>query len=386
MGIKQKQIYRGFEQGPIRPPSEANSLLIRVTRNCPWNRCTFCSVYKREKFSLRPVEHVIADIDAIYQVVALILEELQDGGRITGERINQLAENFTGEAQGIYYTAVNWLVRGEGSVFLQDANSPIIKPDDLIAILDHLKSRFPFITRITSYARSHTIIRISDEKLLQMAASGLNRIHIGLETGSDTVLKSTDKGVTKEQHISAGRKIKRAGIELSEYVMPGLGGVDLSQEHALETADALNHINADFIRLRTLTWPPGMPLYKEDTSGKFQKCTDVQIVREIRTLVDTLDGISSTLKSDHFNNLLQDVDGSLPADKLKMLAVLDEFLNMPTEEQVLFQVGRRMGYFQSLGDLQVPVQRRSVEDICERLEITAENADRIIEERMRHSL
>ena len=206
MGIKQKQVYRGFEQGPIRPPSEANSLLIRVTRNCPWNRCTFCSVYKRQKFSLRPVEHVIADIDAIHQVVALILQELQESGRLTAERVNQLAEQFTGEAQGIYFTAVNWLVRGEGSVFLQDANSLIIKPHDLIAILDHLKDRFPWITRITSYARSHTIDRITDDELQQVAASGLTRIHIGMETGSDTVLAQVDKGVTKAQHISAGRK------------------------------------------------------------------------------------------------------------------------------------------------------------------------------------
>ena len=383
MGIKQKQVYRGFEQGPIRPPSEANSLLIRVTRNCPWNRCTFCSVYKRQKFSLRPVEHVIADIDAIHQVVALILQELQESGRLTAERVNQLAEQFTGEAQGIYFTAVNWLVRGEGSVFLQDANSLIIKPHDLIAILDHLKDRLSWISRSSSYARSHTIDRITDDELQQVAASGLTRIHIGMETGSDTVLAQVDKGVTKAQHISAGRKVKQAGIELSEYVMPGLGGVDLSQQHALETADALNQIDADFVRLRTLTMPPGMELYKEDL---FKKCTDLQVAREIRTMVDALDGISSTLKSDHFNNLLQDVEGTLPDDKTSMLAVLDEFLELPPQQQTLYQVGRRMGYFQSLDDLQSPVQRDHVESICQRLGITGENADRIIEERVRQSL
>jgi hypothetical protein len=326
---------------------------------------------------------VIADIDAVHQVVALILQELQEGGRLTAERVNQLAEQFTGEAQGIYFTAVNWLVRGEGSVFLQDANSLIIKPHDLIAILDHLKDRFPWITRITSYARSHTIDRITDDELQQVAASGLTRIHIGMETGSDTVLAQVDKGVTKAQHISAGRKVKQAGIELSEYVMPGLGGVDLSQQHALETADALNQIDADFVRLRTLTMPPGMELYKEDL---FKKCTDLQVAREIRTMVDALDGISSTLKSDHFNNLLQDVEGTLPDDKTSMLAVLDEFLELPPQQQTLYQVGRRMGYFQSLDDLQSPVQRDHVESICQRLGITGENADRIIEERVRQSL
>ncbi len=384
MGIKQKQVYRGFEQGPIRPPSEANSLLIRVTRNCPWNRCTFCSVYKREKFSLRLTEHVIADIDAIYQVVALILEELQRNGRLTTERVNKLAEQFAGEAQGTFYTAVNWLLRGEGSIFLQDANSLIIKPDDLIAILDHLKNRFPWITRITSYARSHTVDKISDEKLLQVAASGLNRIHIGMETGCDTVLNHVDKGVTQAQHISAGRKVKRAGIELSEYVMPGLGGANLSEQHALQTADALNQIDPDFIRLRTLTLPPGMTLFKE--SDQFSKCTDLQIVNEIRTMVDALEVISSTLKSDHFNNLLQEVEGSFPEDKQRMLDIMDEFLQLPPQQQTLYQVGRRMGYFQTLGDLSSTVQREHVEGICERLGITSDNADRIIAERVRQSL
>lgn len=386
MGIKQKQVYSGFEQGPIRPPSEANSLLIRVSRNCPWNRCTFCTVYKREKFSLRPVEHVIADIDAIYQVVALIMEELQHRHRLTSERINQLAEPYTGEAQGIYYTALNWLVRGEGSVFLQDANSLIIKPNDLIAILDHLMDRFPWITRITSYARSHTIDRISDEKLQQLAASGLNRIHIGMETGADAILEHIDKGVTKAQHISAGRKVKKAGMQLSEYVMPGLGGVKLSQQHALETADALNRIDADFIRLRTLTVPPGIAVHKQVPPDQFHKCSDLQVVREIRTMIDALDGISSTLKSDHFNNLLQDVEGSLPDDKQSMLAVLDEFLQLSPKEQTVYQVGRRMGYFQSLGDLNSAVQRDRVADICQRLGITTENADRIIEERTKQSI
>jgi|TARA_Y100000310_G_scaffold270129_1_gene283771 hypothetical protein len=341
-------------------------------------------VYKREKFSLRLTEHVIADIDAIYQVVALILEELQRNGRLTTERVNKLAEQFAGEAQGTFYTAVNWLLRGEGSIFLQDANSLIIKPDDLIAILDHLKNRFPWITRITSYARSHTVDKISDEKLLQVAASGLNRIHIGMETGCDTVLNHVDKGVTQAQHISAGRKVKRAGIELSEYVMPGLGGANLSEQHALQTADALNQIDPDFIRLRTLTLPPGMTLFKE--SDQFSKCTDLQIVNEIRTMVDALEVISSTLKSDHFNNLLQEVEGSFPEDKQRMLDIMDEFLQLPPQQQTLYQVGRRMGYFQTLGDLSSTVQREHVEGICERLGITSDNADRIIAERVRQSL
>ena len=248
MGIKKEQNYMGFEQGPIRPPSEANSLLLRVTRNCPWNRCTFCSVYKQQQFSLRLVEHVIADIEAIYEVVYRVLDELNVQGHLTQERVNYLAENYFADNIQVFSIAVNWLARGEGSVFLQDANSLIIKPDNLITILKHLKMRFPWISRITSYARSHTINRISDDKLAELAETGLNRIHIGMESGCDEVLKLTDKGVTKAHHIKAGQAVKKAGIELSEYVMPGLGGADLSSEHAYHTADALNQIDADFIR------------------------------------------------------------------------------------------------------------------------------------------
>jgi len=386
MGIKQEQTYYGFEQGPIRPPSEANSLLIRVTRNCPWNRCTFCSVYKKEKFTLRPVEHVIKDIDQIHQAVSVVHQEAQNSDSLTAEQVNQIAEQYFGDARNVFYTAVNWLFRGEGSVFLQDANSLIIKPDDLTEILNHLLACFPWITRITSYARSHTINRISEDKLKQLATAGLNRIHIGMESASDTVLKKINKGVTKAGHIEAGKLVKAAGIELSEYVMPGMGGADLSEEHALETADALNQINADFIRLRTLSVPPGIPLWDEYQAGDFKKCTDLEVVSEIRTFVSNLDGITSYLKSDHFYNLLQLVDGKLPGEKDQMLQVIDDFLDLPPEEKLIFQLGRRMGHFQVLSDLYSPVQRNHIEKIRDRLQATPENIDRIIEEKLQLSI
>ncbi|HJP50807.1 MAG: radical SAM protein [Pseudomonadales bacterium] len=382
MGIKKEQNYMGFEQGPIRPPSEANSLLLRVTRNCPWNRCTFCSVYKQQQFSLRLVEHVIADIEAIYEVVYRVLDELNEQGHLTQERVNYLAENYFADNIQVFSIAVNWLARGEGSVFLQDANSLIIKPDNLITILKHLKMRFPWISRITSYARSHTINRISDDKLAELAETGLNRIHIGMESGCDEVLKLTDKGVTKAHHIKAGQAVKKAGIELSEYVMPGLGGADLSSEHAYHTADALNQIDADFIRLRTLAIPPNIPLYQDYQSGEFKKCTDLQIILEIHEFVTALTGISSTLASDHFYNLLQEVDGKLPDDKPRMLEILEYYMQLPPDEQSLYQLGRRLGYFQSLADLEPGVQRRGIESVYEKLQVTPDNIDMIVEKHM----
>jgi hypothetical protein len=386
MGIKQLQVYQGFEQGPIRPPSEANSLLLRVTRNCPWNRCTFCSVYKDEQFSLRPAEHVIADIDQVFEATSVVLSELNERGQLTQEVIHGLATKYFADNLQVFSIAVNWLAQGEGSVFLQDANSLIIKPDHLIPILKHLNYRFPWVSRVTSYARSHTINRIQEAKLSELAEAGLNRIHIGMESGCDAVLASVDKGVTKEHHISAGQAVKKAGIELSEYVMPGLGGKDLSSEHAYHTADALNQIDADFIRLRTLAIPPNIPLYESYQSGDFKKCTDLEIVSEIHEFISALSGITSTVASDHFYNLLQEVDGVLPGDKQQMLSVLEHFMQMPSSEQSLFQLGRRLGYFHSLDDLQPGVQRNGVETVYERLEVTPENVDRIVEQHMRTAI
>jgi len=375
------QDYRGFEQGPIRPPSEANSLLIRVTRNCPWNYCTFCSVYKDEQFTPRPVEHIIRDIDQVHTAISLFLGEIDRNEVLTEAHIQRIAQRYPSESRNVFYTAINWFLNGEGSVFLQDADSLAVGPDNIIEVLGHLKGRFPWVTRITSYARSHTINRISNENMLSLASAGLDRIHIGMESGSKTVLKNVKKGVTRAGHIAAGRKVRECGIELSEYVMPGLGGRQLTEEHALETADALNRINPDFIRLRTLSVTPGTPLHDELRSGMFECCTDLEIAMEIRLFIDSLEGISSTVKSDHFYNLLQSVEGKLPEDKDCMLGVIDAFLEMPAREQVIFQLGRRMGYFQSLSDMHQASRLAYVQSVRDRLRITPENIDQFIAER-----
>ena len=244
-----------------------------------------------------------------------------------------------------FQAALHWSLGSMDSVFLQDANSLIMPPESLIQILEHLKNCFPWIGRITSYARSHTIARISDDHLSSMAAAGLNRIHIGLESGSDRVLKLVKKGVDKATHIKAGQKVKAAGMALSEYVMPGLGGRTLSKEHAEETADALNRINPDFIRLRTLAVPNGSPLAGQLASGEFVKMTDVETAAEIRRLIHGLEGITGRVVSDHILNLFEEVEGRLPEDKPRMLDALDRFLSVDPGEQTLYPVGRRVGLF-----------------------------------------
>ncbi len=380
---KEAEEYSGFEQGPIRPPSEAYSLLIRVTRNCPWNRCTFCPVYKGSRFSIRPVTHVKKDIDTVHRYVEKIKGLADHSGTITRDQIqNASHEVRPGEIQA-FQAALHWLAGGMSSIFIQDANSLLIKPPDLVEILTHLKNRFPWVDRVTSYARSHTVAHISDEDLKAMGEAGLNRIHIGLESGSDEVLKQAKKGVTKETQIKAGLKIKKTGIQLSEYVMPGLGGHALSEIHARETADALNRINPEFIRLRTLAIPNSVPLFDEYQTGGFEKCTDRMMVEEILLFIESLDGITSTLASDHILNLFQEVDGTLPQDKEKMLYPLKAFLQMEPEYQTFWQVGRRLGYFTYLKDMESPHRLAKVEKACNQMGITPDNVDDTVDELMK---
>jgi hypothetical protein len=337
---------------------------------------------------LRPVEHVKKDIDAIHRYVNKF-QELADGsGRISRVELRNAFEQIEydpvkpDESQA-FQAAIHWYASGMNSIFLQDANSLIIKPSDLAEILNHLKQHFPWVGRITSYARSHTIARISDNDLRAISDAGLNRIHIGLESGSDKVLKRSKKGVTKQTHIKAGLKVINAGIELSEYVMPGLGGQAHSETHALETADALNQINPNFIRLRTLAIPNRVPLFEEYRLGQFEKCTDLMMAKEILLFLESLNGIDSVVKSDHILNLFQEVEGKLPQEKEQMLQPLRDFLKMDRDRQCAYQVGRRIGIFTRLVDMENPHRLAKVETTRQQLGITPENVDDAIDELMK---
>ncbi len=380
---KRDKTYQGFEQGPIRPPSEAYSLLIRVSRNCPWNRCTFCATYGGAKFSVRPLADVIKDIDSIYRHVETLKSIADLTGRISQEDLRGALNDVEQGEQDAFYAAVNWYACGMESVFIQDANSLIIKPADLVEILLKIRKCFPWVERITSYARSHTIARIKDNDLKSIRKAGLNRIHIGLESGSDLVLSMVKKGVNKETHIKAGLKVKKAEMELSEYVMPGLGGRKYSQIHVLETADAINRINPDFIRLRPLAIPNSIELYNDYKSGRFEKCTDIMMAEEILLFIENLNGITSVLKSDHMLNLFDDLEGKFPDDKDRLLEIPRTFLNMDQQRQCYYLVGRRMGILHRLSDMESPNQMARVEQICKGNSITPANVNKIVDDAMK---
>jgi len=297
-----------YEQGVIRPPSEASSLLVRVTRNCPWNQCLFCPAYKGVKFSRRTVDEVKRDIDEM-------AGEYRDPSRVS-------------------------------SVFLQDADSLLLPTDELVAILEYLREKFPDIERITSYARARTLKRKSVDDLRRLKEAGLSRIHAGLESGSEKVLQLIKKGLTQEEIVTGGRHVMDAGLELSEYIMPGIGGRTLSEEHATETARVLNQVRPNFIRVRTFAMHPKSPMQKMVREGTFVPMTDEEVVREIRLLVDRLDPIHSYFSCNDFSlNLLMHVDGFLDEKKDYMLRELDTFLALSKRQKQIFTLLQRSGYY-----------------------------------------
>jgi len=358
-----------FEQGPIRPPSEAASLLLRFTRNCPWNKCTFCPVYKGKSFSRRSLDEIKRDIDTVVRIIEDIKSlswSAGEGGNMTPHVLQEIAKHR--RANHAYYHVAQWLLFNTGQVFIQDANSLIMSTDELAEAIRYLRSRIPEVRRVTSYGRSSTIARKSLEELIALKEAGLDRIHIGMESGSDKVLEYVKKGATARQHIEAGQKVKAAGITLSEYIMPGLGGKDWSEEHALETARVLTEINPDFIRLRTLQIPPFGPLWDDAKAGRFVPLTDDETVQEIRLMIESIGNIQSTLTSDHIRNLLEEVEGKFPEDKEKMLAVIDEYLALPPDDRLLFRLGRRGGSLRSLREIKNPVTRFRLEQARKELE------------------
>ena len=294
-----------FEQGVIRPPSEASSLLVRVTRNCPWNRCLFCPAYKGTSFSRRSVDEIKNDIDEM--------------ARYHGENASRIT-----------------------SAFLQDADTLILPTDELVEIITYLRKTFPGIKRITTYARAKSMKRKSVEDYQRLKEAGLTRIHTGMESGSLKVLKLIQKGIKPEDILTGGVRVAESGISLSEYIMPGVGGRALSREHALETARILNKIKPDFIRVRTLAIHPLSPLQRMVEEGTFDPMSDEEVVAEIRLLLEHLEEMPTHFRCGDFSlNLLMQVDGRLDTRKETMISELDRYLSMTKEQKQAYSLLQR---------------------------------------------
>ncbi len=328
-----------FETGIYRPPSEGGSysLLVRFTRNCPWNRCTFCGMYKQEKFEVRSVAEIRQDIDAI----AALCRDLkafpgEDGGVTRSAAVQLLGKHPELEHHPGFSMVFNWLASGAKTAFLQDANSLIMKTDDLAEALRYLRQTFPTIERVTSYVRSRTLSRKSLEELKSVRRAGLDRVHVGLETGDDELLKKIKKGVTAEGHIKGGEKALAAGFQLSEYWMPGLGGRAMTEQHAKNTARVLSRINPHYIRSRPLHPIPGTPLAEQANDENFVMLTPTEQLIEIRQMIEALE-VTSRVCFDHAGNYWKDSRGrnifslsyegyQFPEKKPEVLAAIEEGL------------------------------------------------------------
>jgi hypothetical protein len=379
-----------FEMGPIRPPSEGSdhSLLIRITRNCSWNRCVFCATYQGQKFSYRPFPEIRRDID----VARALHDELKAlAGKqrgITPEMLRVLwggnhrlqegnPEHRTLRWQNLHNVA-NWINSGARTVFLQDADALIMRTPDLLAVLNYLRETFPTVERVTAYARSQSLARKSPEELAALRAAGLARLHVGLESGCDEVLQRMRKGVLAQKQVEAGRKVVAAGISLCEYLMPGLGGRELSMRHALDSASALNAINPDFIRLRTLALRRHSPLLAQAREGLFSELPEDEVVAEIALLVSHLE-CSSYLVSDQMSNLLYGVEGQLPGEKERLLEVIREYLRKPEPERLAFRLRqRRRSYLAVYGALPEPLEQ-TVEEAWDALRRDAAEARELVD-------
>lgn len=318
-----------YEYPVYRPPSEWKSLIIQATIGCPHNKCGFCDMYKTQKFRLRPLSEIKKDVEMAKELEIKLLEK----SKTSGQDISVLA----------YQAGIPWLLDGKvKSVFIADSNSIIMETTEMAELVKYIHKTFSDLDRVTSYARAKTILEKPMTELKILCKAGLQRLHVGLETGDPELLKIIKKGVTPQEQVKAGQKAIKAGFELTEYVLLGLGGKKYWKQHAIGTAKVLNQINPTWVRVRTLMLRPKTILYIKKKRGEFHEASPVDIVHETRLLIENLECKTEFL-SDHNSNYLS-LNGSLPEDKSKMLAYIDDTLEtirlVPGAEEKLFPKDR----------------------------------------------
>lgn len=264
-----------------RPPSEARSLIVQVTYGCSHNTCAFCSMYKEKRFAIRPLQEVLEDFR-------------------TARQVYQHVEK----------------------VFLADGDALVRKADELYTILDTVRELFPECRQITCYASPSSIRIRTEEELKNLREKGLSMVYMGLESGCDEVLQLMRKGHTAAEIVAMGQKVRACGIALSVTAITGLGGSGLLERHAIETAEAFNAMNPEYIGMLTLMVEEGTPLYDWVHRGEFKLLTQREVLRETKLLVEHLDTPGSVFRMNHASNYLI-LKGTLNADREAMLAEIE---------------------------------------------------------------
>lgn len=275
-----------YEGALYRPPSEAYSLIVQATIGCSHNKCTFCSMYRGEQFKIRETDEIIEDL-------------------ILGRK---------------YYKNVK-------RVFLADGDALVIKTEELVRILKQIQRIFPECERVGIYGSPRSILLKTREELKLLEKLGLRIVYLGLESGSDKILRDINKGVNSTEMIEAGKMVVDSNIALSITLISGIGGMKYSREHALESAKVLNEMNPGYIGLLTLLLEDGTELYRDVQEGSFQLLTPREILLETKLLVENLKVDNCIFRSNHASNYLP-LKGTLMEDKQLILKQIEEGLNM----------------------------------------------------------
>lgn len=279
----------------FRPPSEAYSLILQVTLGCSHNRCAFCYMYKAKQFSIRPLEEIFEDID---------------------------------EAAPYRFRRV----------FLADGDALILPTETLVTILKRIRKRIPTCQRVGVYGSPNSILRKSPEDLALLKSLGLGIVYMGLESGNDALLEKFDKGFDSAHIIAAGQKVKAAGLLLSVTAINGLGGAEMSEAHAIDTAKAFNAMKPDYIGMLTLRVYGNTPLSTWVKKGEFKLLEPLELARENRLLIEHMDCEGAVFRSNHASNYLS-LAGTMNRDKEKLLRQLDEALDGKRRFRSAVQLG-----------------------------------------------
>ncbi|SDO63686.1 radical SAM protein [Desulforhopalus singaporensis] len=273
-------------QGNIfRPPSEAYSILLQVTTGCSHNKCSFCSMYKGSRFTIKDDATIMADID---------------------------------------FAAAH--CRGQDRLFLCDGDALIIPQKRLVGILQAVKTKLPWVTRVGTYANTKSIRMKSPEQLRELRENGLGIAYMGLESGDDQTLGAINKGADSGRMIETGRKIRDAGIKLSITVLLGIAGVERSAVHALETGRVLSAIDPEYVGALSLMLTDGSPLYEAAQNGTFTLPSPTGVLEELGIMFAATELSNGYFHANHASNYLP-IKALLPRDKEKTLKLIDKALS-----------------------------------------------------------
>ena len=273
-----------YEGTIIRPPSEANSILLQVTVGCSRNKCTFCGTYTGERFRIKPDSIIMQDIAFAAQHC-----------------------------------------KRQRRVFLCDGDALIVPQKRLLKILQEIKSQLPWVTRVGAYANAKSLKLKSMDELKALRDHGLGILYMGLETGDDETLKMINKGAPSKAMIEMGKKAREAGFKLSITVLLGIAGRERSQIHARETGRVLSAIDPDYVGALSLMLIPGTPLFDDHNAGNFELIEPSEMLQELRTMIASTNLTKGLFHANHASNYLP-IRARMPRDKEETLHLIDQAL------------------------------------------------------------